>query len=78
VQQGTAPTTIILMLTALGLLSGIVQVSLGFMKIGSLIKYIPFPVVSGYLTGVGLIIISSQIPKFLGASGIVVESPSFS
>ncbi len=69
VQQGIAPTTIVLMLMALGLLSGVVQVLLGFMKIGSLIKYIPFPVVSGYLTGVGLIIISSQIPKFLGASG---------
>jgi SulP family sulfate permease len=39
------------------------------MGIGSLIKYIPFPVVSGYLTGVGLIIIGSQIPKFLGVPG---------
>jgi SulP family sulfate permease len=41
------------MLTALGLVSGLVQLLLGFMGIGSLIKYIPFPVVSGYLTGVG-------------------------
>jgi SulP family sulfate permease len=39
------------------------------MGIGSLIKYIPFPVVSGYLTGVGLIIIGSQIPKLLGVPG---------
>jgi hypothetical protein len=57
------------MLTALGLVSGLVQLLLGFMGIGSLIKYIPFPVVSGYLTGVGLIIIGSQIPKFLGVPG---------
>jgi SulP family sulfate permease len=49
--------------------SGLVQLLLGFMGIGSLIKYIPFPVVSGYLTGVGLIIIGSQIPKFLGVPG---------
>ncbi len=69
VQQGVAPPTIVLMLTALGLLAGVVQATLGFMRIGNLIKYIPFPVVSGYLTGVGLIIISSQIPKFLGAPG---------
>jgi SulP family sulfate permease len=48
---------------------GLIQLLLGFMGIGSLIKYIPFPVVSGYLTGVGLIIIGSQIPKFLGAFG---------
>lgn len=67
VHHGVAPASIVLMLTALGLVSGVVQLLLGFMGIGSLIKYIPFPVVSGYLTGVGLIIIGSQIPKFLGA-----------
>ncbi|HPT48838.1 MAG TPA: SulP family inorganic anion transporter [Accumulibacter sp.] len=66
VQHGVAPASIVLMLTAVGLVSGLVQLMLGFMGIGSLIKYIPFPVVSGYLTGVGLIIIGSQIPKFLG------------
>ncbi|MRR52325.1 MAG: cyclic nucleotide-binding domain-containing protein, partial [Rhodocyclaceae bacterium] len=43
------------------------QIGLGAAGIGRLIKYIPFPVVSGYLSGVGLIIIGSQIPKFLGA-----------
>ncbi|WP_287671358.1 SulP family inorganic anion transporter [Accumulibacter sp.] len=69
VQHGVAAPSIVLMLTALGLVSGLVQLLLGFMGIGSLIKYIPFPVVSGYLTGVGLIIIGSQIPKFLGVPG---------
>jgi SulP family sulfate permease len=69
VQHGVASPTIVLMLTAIGLISGIIQLLLGFMGIGSLIKYIPFPVVSGYLTGVGLIIIGSQIPKLLGVSG---------
>ncbi len=66
VQSGTPASSIILMLTAIGLIAGVVQLALGFVGIGSLIKYIPFPVVSGYLTGVGLIIIGSQIPKFLG------------
>jgi SulP family sulfate permease len=69
VQHGVAAPSIVLMLTALGLVSGLVQLLLGFMGIGSLIKYIPFPVVSGYLTGVGLIIIGSQIPKLLGVPG---------
>jgi SulP family sulfate permease len=69
VQQDVEPVFIVLMLTALGLVSGMVQLLLGFMGIGSLIKYIPFPVVSGYLSGVGLIIIGSQIPKFLGVFG---------
>ena len=66
VHQGTAPASIILLLTVLGLLTGIIQVIFGRAGIGSLIKYIPYPVVSGYLSGVGLIIIGSQIPKFLG------------
>ena len=69
VQHDVDPIFIVLMLTALGLVAGLIQLLLGFMGIGSLIKYIPFPVVSGYLTGVGLIIIGSQIPKLLGAFG---------
>jgi len=69
VRQDVDPVFIVLMLTALGLVAGLIQLLLGFMGIGSLIKYIPFPVVSGYLTGVGLIIIGSQIPKFLGVFG---------
>ena len=69
VQQQVEPVFIVLMLTALGLLSGLIQLLLGFMGVGSLIKYIPYPVVSGYLSGVGLIIIGSQIPKFLGVFG---------
>ena len=69
VQLDVDPAFIVLRLTALGLVAGLIQLLLGLMRIGSLIKYIPFPVVSGYLTGVGLIIIGSQIPKFLGVFG---------
>ncbi|HPU79264.1 SulP family inorganic anion transporter [Accumulibacter sp.] len=69
VQLDVDPAFIVLRLTALGLVAGLIQLLLGLMRIGSLIKYIPFPVVSGYLTGVGLIIIGSQIPKFLGIFG---------
>ena len=42
------------------------QVSFGVVGLGRLIKYMPFPVVSGYLSGVGIIIIVSQVPKLLG------------
>ncbi|HSN64234.1 MAG TPA: SulP family inorganic anion transporter [Azonexus sp.] len=65
--QGVAPEIIVLLLILLGVLAGLVQLLLGFIGIGRLIKYIPYPVVSGYLSGVGLIIIGSQIPKFVGA-----------
>lgn len=66
--QGVTPSTIVLLLILLGILAGIVQLLLGFIGVGRLIKYIPYPVVSGYLSGVGLIIIGSQIPKFVGAA----------
>ena len=66
VRQGVAPSSIVLMLTVLGILTGGIQVLIGLTGIGRLIRYIPYPVVSGYLSGVGLIIISSQIPKLAG------------
>ena len=68
VAQGVPPVAIVLMMTVLGILTGLIQILIGFLGVGRLIKYIPYPVVSGYLSGVGLIIIGSQIPKFAGAS----------
>jgi SulP family sulfate permease len=67
VHQGGSPTSIVLLLTVLGILTGLIQILLGFLGVGRMIKYIPYTVVSGYLSGVGLIIIGSQIPRFLGA-----------
>ncbi|QRM18894.1 cyclic nucleotide-binding domain-containing protein [Dechloromonas sp. TW-R-39-2] len=68
-RQGVPEGNIILMLLMLGILAGLFQVLFGMVGIGRLIKYIPYPVVSGYLTGVGLIIIGSQINKLLGVDG---------
>ncbi len=66
-QQGVEPGAILLLLGMIGLLAGLIQIGLGLAGVGRLIRFIPYPVVSGYLSGVGLIIIGSQIPKFLGA-----------
>ncbi len=67
VSQGVQPVAVVLMMTVLGILTGLIQILIGFLGVGMLIKYIPYPVVSGYLSGVGLIIIGSQVPKFAGA-----------
>ena len=66
VSRGDDPNVIVLLLTIVGVLAGLIQVLLGLVGVGRLIKYIPYPVVSGYLTAVGLIIIGSQIPRFFG------------
>ncbi len=65
--SGTPVDTTLLLLTLLGLLAGLMQLAFGLLRLGRLIKYMPYTVVSGYLSGVGLIIIGSQVPKLLGA-----------
>ncbi|MFH1045113.1 MAG: SLC26A/SulP transporter family protein, partial [Pseudomonadota bacterium] len=65
-QSGAPADSVVLMLTLMGLVCGLLQLSFGAVGLGRLIKYMPYPVVSGYLSGVGIIIIVSQIPKFLG------------
>ena len=57
---------IVVLLTLVALLSGALQFLYGAIGGGRLIKYIPYPVVSGYLSGVGVLIFLSQVPKFLG------------
>ena len=69
IEMGTPQETVLILLTVLALMAGAMQLAFGFAGLGSLIKYMPYPVVSGYLSGVGLIIIGSQIPKFLGVPG---------
>ena len=51
---------------AVFLLSGLIQVGLGFMGLGKYIRYIPYPVVSGFMTAIGLIILTTQILPVLG------------
>lgn len=48
------------------LLAGIMQVGLGLLKLGKYIKYIPYPVVSGFMTAIGVIILVTQILPALG------------
>jgi len=64
-QQGSGVAAVVMTLFVVALLSSLVQISLGLLRIGELIKYMPFPVVSGYMSGVGLLIVMSQIPKWL-------------
>jgi len=65
--SGGSAQSVLLMMSMLGLFAGILQILFGIVRLGQLIKYMPYTVVSGYLSGVGLYIISGQMPKFLGA-----------
>jgi sulfate permease, SulP family len=73
--SGATPESLLITLALIGLVCGLLQVAFGVLGIGRLIKYMPYPVVSGYMTGVGLIIVASQVPKLLGvANGTLWQS----
>jgi SulP family sulfate permease len=50
------------------LIAGLSQVGLGVLGLGKYIKYIPYPVVSGFMTAIGVIILLTQILPSLGYS----------
>lgn len=47
-------------------LSGVMLAALGLARLGSTIRYIPYPVTVGFTTGIGVIIFASQIKDILG------------
>jgi len=54
-----------LVLTAI-MLAGVLQIIFGFTGVGQYIRLVPYPVVSGFMTGIGAIIIILQIGRLLG------------
>jgi len=48
------------------LLAGLIQIILGFVGIGKYIRYIPYPVVSGFMTAIGVIILFTQLAPSFG------------
>ncbi len=48
------------------LLAGIMQIGLGVIGLGQYIRYIPYPVVSGFMTAIGIIILITQIFPSIG------------
>lgn len=48
------------------ILAGIMQIALGLLGLGEYIKYIPYPVVSGFMTAIGVIILVTQILPSIG------------
>jgi SulP family sulfate permease len=49
-------------------LAGLILIALGAFRLGTYIKYIPYPVTLGFTAGIALIIFASQIKDALGLS----------
>jgi SulP family sulfate permease len=63
------------------LLGGAFQILFGLLNIARYVRFLPYPVISGFMSGVGLIIVLLQIYPFVGVSspsttlGVITEIP---
>ncbi|MFI3241329.1 MAG: SulP family inorganic anion transporter [Alphaproteobacteria bacterium] len=56
------------------IIAGVILILAGFLKLGTYIKYIPYPVVTAFTAGIGLLLISTQVKDLLGLN--ITEVPS--
>ena len=49
-------------------LAGLIQIAMGVLRLGRFIKLVPFPVVSGFMSGIGVIIILLQASRLFGGA----------
>jgi SulP family sulfate permease len=59
------PGQVVVLLGVVSLGAGLFQFLVGVLGGGKLIKFIPYPVIAGYLAAVGLLIVGSQLPKLV-------------
>ncbi len=60
------------------LMAGFILVAIGLLKLGSMIKFIPFPVTTGFTAGIAVIIFSQQFKDLLGLRIDAVPAEFFS
>ena len=58
----------------IAIMAGLIQILLGVMRIGRFVAFTPYSVISGFMSGIGIIIILVQTLPFLGAS-VVTGGP---
>ncbi|TNJ36117.1 SulP family inorganic anion transporter [Prosthecochloris vibrioformis] len=56
------------------MMAGVILMIMGLAQFGSLIKFIPYPVIIGFTSGIAVIIFSSQVNDFLGLG--ITELPA--
>src|SRR6478609_4741533 len=48
------------------ILAGFILIAMGLLRLGTIIKFVPHPVVVGFTSGIAVVIFSSQVKDFLG------------
>jgi sulfate permease, SulP family len=58
---------VLLAFAALGIvLAGVMQVLLAALRLGALVRYVPYPVHAGYMNGVAVLMVLAMLPHLLG------------
>ena len=69
--EQSLPAVLIAMSLA-GLFCGLFQILFGLIRIGKYVRYIPYPVLSGFMSGIGVIIILQQLYPLVGLKSPVL------
>jgi len=51
------------------MMAGAIQVAFGVLGMGSALRFLPYPVISGFMVGLGILVAAPQIPALLGTPG---------
>ena len=62
-------SSVLVSMALAALFCGLFQILFGLIKLGKYVRYIPYPVLSGFMSGIGVIIILQQLYPLLGQSG---------
>ena len=63
---------VLLAMSMAGMFCGLFQILFGIIKIGKYVRYIPYPVLSGFMSGIGIIIILQQLYPLVGLKSPVM------
>lgn len=63
---------VLLSMSMAGIFCGLFQILFGVIKLGKYVRYIPYPVLSGFMSGIGVIIILQQIYPIIGLKSPVL------
>lgn len=67
--SGGSISEVLISMALAALFCGLFQILFGVIKIGKYVRYIPYPVLSGFMSGIGVIIILQQLYPLVGQSG---------
>ena len=73
--SGGSLSDVLISMSLAGIFCGLFQILFGVIKLGKYIRYIPYPVLSGFMSGIGVIIILQQLYPLVGliGSGTMVD-----